>query len=488
MTIQLYNTLTKSIDSFTPISEQVGMYSCGPTVYNYVHIGNLRSFLFADTMQRVLKTVGNYDVRWVMNITDIDDKTIRDSAIGSPTWNPLIGEQTNDVHKNLSMLTEFYTSEFLEDISAVGINTSDINSIPRATKFIPQMQELITKIFKNGFAYIADGSVYFNVEKWQEQEHYGQLFTIDKTEFKKGVRIDADEYEREHVSDFVLWKAKKDNEPSWEYHLDGQILDGRPGWHIECSAMEYELLGLPFDIHTGGLDLRFPHHEDEIAQSKAGYGIDPTVFWCHNEFLLVEGKKMSKSLGNFFTLRDLVQKGYDPKDVRFYMISAHYRSLFNFTFEALDASVKGRIRIQEFIDELLEATSFVENPTYDDIKELETKMMEAFASDLHVPKALSSLFIFINNFDFSTLSIQRQQLLLQLFSKLNTIFSVFRLEKIEKPVDQIPEEIKELAAQRDKAKRNKDYALADSLRATILERGFTINDASNGYIIVKNDK
>ncbi len=488
MTIQLYNTLTKSIDSFSPISEQVGMYTCGPTVYNYVHIGNLRSFLFADTMQRVLKTVGNYDVRWVMNITDIDDKTIRDSAIGSPTWNPLIGEQTNDVHKNLSMLTEFYTSEFLQDITAVGINTSDINSIPRATKFIPQMQELITKIFNNGFAYIADGSVYFNVEKWQDHAHYGQLFSIDKTEFKKGVRIDADEYEREHVSDFVLWKAKKENEPSWEYHLDGQTLDGRPGWHIECSAMEYELLGLPFDIHTGGLDLRFPHHEDEIAQSKAGYGIDPTVFWCHNEFLLVEGKKMSKSLGNFFTLRDLVQKGYDPKDVRFYMISAHYRSLFNFTFEALDASVKGRVRIQEYIDTLLETSSFIENAFIEDINELETKMMEAFASDLHVPKALSALFIFINNFDFSTLSIQRQQLLLQLFTKLNAIFSVFRLEKIVKPVEEIPEEIKELAAQRDKAKRNKDYALADSLRATISERGFTINDVIDGYILVKNGK
>ncbi|MBL8005871.1 MAG: cysteine--tRNA ligase [Candidatus Kapabacteria bacterium] len=488
MKIQLYNTLSKSIESFSPLNEQVGMYSCGPTVYNYVHIGNLRSFLFADTMQRVLKTVGNYDVRWVMNITDIDDKTIRDSAIGSPTWNPLIGEQTNDVHKNLSMLTEFYTSEFLRDIADIGIDTTQIHSMPRATKFIPQMQELITKIYENGFAYIADGSVYFNVEKWQDHAHYGQLFTIDKTEFKKGVRIDADEYEREHVSDFVLWKAKKDNEPSWEYHLDGQILDGRPGWHIECSAMEYELLGLPFDIHTGGLDLRFPHHEDEIAQSKAGYGIDPTVFWCHNEFLLVEGKKMSKSLGNFFTLRDLVQKGYDPNDVRFYMISAHYRSLFNFTFEALDASVKGRIRIQEFIDTLLETTSFKENATIEDINELETKMMVAFANDLHVPKALSTLFIFINNFDFLSLTLQRQQLLLQLFSKLNAIFSVFRLEKLEKPVDEIPEEIKELAAQRDKAKRNKDYALADSLRATILERGYTINDASDGYILVKNGK
>jgi len=488
MNIQLYNTLTKSIDSFTPLSSIVGMYTCGPTVYNYVHIGNLRSFLFADTMQRVLKTVGNYDVQWVMNITDIDDKTIRDSALGSPSWNPLIGAQSENVHKNLSMLTEFYTSEFLRDISDIGINTSHIQSLPRATNFIPQMQDLITKIYENGYAYIADGSVYFNVEKWQDHAHYGQLFTIDKTEFKKGVRIDADEYEREHVSDFVLWKAKKEQEPSWEFQLDGQILDGRPGWHIECSAMEYELLGLPFDIHTGGLDLRFPHHEDEIAQSKAGYGIDPTVFWCHNEFLLVEGKKMSKSLGNFFTLRDLIQKGYDPKDVRFYMISAHYRSLFNFTFEALDASVKGRIRIQEFIDSLLDATTFVENSEVEDINNLETKMMEAFAQDLHVPKALSALFIFLNSFDITTLSQQRQKLLIQLLTKVNSIFSLFRLEKETKAIQEIPVEITELANQRDKAKRNKEYAVADSLRASILERGYTINDVSDGYILVKNGK
>lgn len=488
MNIQLYNTLTKSIDSFTPLSSSVGIYTCGPTVYNYVHIGNLRSFLFADTMQRVLKTVGNYDVRWVMNITDIDDKTIRDSAIGSPTWNPLIGEQTGDVHKNLSLLTEFYTNEFLRDISEICIDTTQIQSLPRATNFIPQMQELITKIYENGFAYIADGSVYFNVEKWQDHAHYGQLFTIDKTEFKKGVRIDADEYEREHVSDFVLWKAKKDNEPSWEYHLEGQILHGRPGWHIECSAMEYELLGLPFDIHTGGLDLRFPHHEDEIAQSKAGYGIDPTVFWCHNEFLLVEGKKMSKSLGNFFTLRDLIQKGYDPKDVRFYMISAHYRSLFNFTFEALDASVKGRIRIQEFIDSLFDATILIENSEIGDITELETKMMEAFAQDLHVPKALSALFIYINSFDLSSLSELRKEMLVQLFSKLNSIFSVFRLEKVIPVIEEIPSDLKEIADQRVIAKRNKNYSEADVLRAIILERGYTINDIADGYILVKNGK
>lgn len=486
MNIHIYNTLTKSIDLFTPLSSVVGMYSCGPTVYNYVHIGNLRSFLFADTLQRILKTVGNFDVNWVMNITDIDDKTIRDSAIGSPSWNTLIGSQTNDVHKNLSMLTEFYTSEFLKDISEIGIDTNDINFMPRATKFIPQMQDLITKIHNNGYAYIADGSVYFNVEKWQDNAHYGQLFTIDKQSFKKGVRIDADEYERENVSDFVLWKAKKDNEPSWEYELEGQILDGRPGWHIECSAMEYELLGLPFDIHTGGLDLRFPHHEDEIAQSKAGYGIDPTTFWCHNEFLLVEGKKMSKSLGNFFTLRDLIEKGYSPLDVRFYMISAHYRSMFNFTFEALDASVKGRLKIQEFIDDLLVFIPKNDSTDISGIQELETKIFDVLAQDLHIPKALSLLFSFINAFDIKSISTEQQHAILELLKKLNTIFNVFRFEILEKETEEIPTFIKELAAQRDQAKRSKDYTLADRLRLQILENGYAINDAPDGYILVKN--
>ncbi len=486
MNIRLYNTLTKSIDEFTPLKKSVGIYSCGPTVYNYVHIGNLRSFLFADILQRIVKTVGGYPVQWVMNITDIDDKTIRDSAFDSPSWNKQIGNQSSDVHQNLRQLTEFYTKEFLNDINAVGIESVDFYALPKATSFIPQMQDLITKIFDAGFAYIADGSVYFNVEKWQEKEQYGRLFAIEKEAFKKGVRIDADEYERENVSDFVLWKTKKGNEPSWKYVLNGENLVGRPGWHIECSAMEFELLGLPFDIHTGGLDLKFPHHEDEIAQSKAGYGIDPTTFWCHNEFLLVEGKKMSKSLGNFFTSRDLIQKGYDPIDFRFYMISAHYRSLFNFTFEALDASVKGRERIQDFIYSLLEAENLNNETGIEDILSFEKVVYEALSNDLHIPKALSTIFSFINSFEITTLSTEKKNKLIEIFTSLNMVFNAFHFELKEKKEIPIPEIVLELASKRDMAKRAKDFALADTLRKAIHEAGYSVNDSAQGYILVKN--
>ena len=193
--------------------------------------------------------------------------------------------------------------------------------VPKATDYIPHMQNLIKKIYEKGLAYEAGGSVYFDVAKWRKIDIYGRLKKLDFDNMKANLRVDSDQYEREQVSDFVLWKAKKDGEPFWNYTLDSMKLPGRPGWHIECSAMEYELLGLPFDIHTGGIDLQFPHHEDEIAQSKAGYGVDPTLFWCHNEFLEVEGEKMSKSKGNFYTINDLIAKGIDPLDIRYEMIA-----------------------------------------------------------------------------------------------------------------------------------------------------------------------
>ena len=311
MDFKLYNSLTRKTEEFKPLNKnEVRMYSCGPTVYNYAHIGNMRAFLFADLLQRTLRTVACWDVKWVMNITNIDDKTIRDSALGSTEWKKGMGEQTNSPIDNLLKFTKYYEQKFINDIETLGIDATHFYKMPKATEYINEMQELITKIFEKGLAYISEGSVYFNVSEWRKRDTYGRLKKIDFDNFRAGVRIDADQYEREQASDFVLWKMKKEGEPFWDYSLDGQNLQGRPGWHIECSAMEYVLLGLPFDIHTGGIDLQFPHHEDEIAQSKAGYGIDPTVFWCHNEFLEVEGEKMSKSKGNFFTLKDLMKKKY----------------------------------------------------------------------------------------------------------------------------------------------------------------------------------
>ncbi len=487
MKIQLYNSLSRKIEQFIPLNENlVKIYSCGPTVYNHAHIGNMRAFLFADLLQRVMRTVGNYQVQWVMNITDIDDKTIRDSRIGSDAWLPEMGTQTKNPIDNLKKFTHFFTKMFFEDINSLGIDTNHFYSNPRATEFIPQMQDLITRIYKNGFAYINDGSVYFNVSKWSMADKYGKLKNIDWDNFKSGSRIDHDNYEREDASDFVLWKAQKEGEPYWEFILDGQSLPGRPGWHLECSTMEYEILGLPFDIHTGGVDLQFPHHEDEIAQSKAGYGIEPNPFWCHNEFLEVEGKKMSKSLGNFYTLRELISAGLDPLDIRLSMLSAHYRTKFNFSFEGTNAVRKARTKVQDYIYELQEKT---ENPTINSILIEDSLLDNVFgelANDLHTPKALARLFEFLNKYPADKLSEELKQQIFADLMKINEIFNVWKFEPRSQETIEIPDEIKDLAEKRFQAKKEKNFRLADELRNRITILGYSIIDKKDGYEIIPN--
>ncbi|GAB1370168.1 cysteine--tRNA ligase [Candidatus Kapaibacterium sp.] len=482
MEISFYNSLSKKVEKFSPVlTDEVKMYSCGPTVYNYAHIGNMRAFLFADLLQRVLRTVGKYEVKWVMNITDIDDKTIRDSRIGSDAWLSEMGSQTESELDNLKVLTEFYQDAFLDDISKLGINLEHFFALPAATDFIEEMQDLIRKIIDNGFAYISGGSVYFDVSKWRTADTYGKLFKIDFDNFKSGVRIDADEYERENVSDFVLWKEKKENEPFWDFEINGLNLPGRPGWHIECSAMEYELLGLPFDIHTGGVDLKFPHHEDEIAQSKAGYGCEPTNYWLHNDFLEVEGEKMSKSAGNFFTVRDLLDKGIDPIDIRFAMLSAHYRTKLNFTFAGVDAQKKARRRIQEYIWQLADNNKFGELTA--NAEKLREDTFNELANDLHTPKALAHIFSFINNNDAEKLNLQSKSELLSFFEQLNSIFEAFSFEPKPDATSQIPDSIVNLAQERWDAKRSKDFAKADEIRKKLESEGWIIKDARDGYEI-----
>lgn len=479
MKISLFNTLSKEIEVFKPIDQNlVKMYSCGPTVYSFAHIGNLRAFLFADFLYRVLKNVGEFNIRRVMNITDIDDKTIRDSQIGSTAWLAEFGEQTADALSNLKKLTAFYADEFLKDLSLLKIESNDFYSIPKATDYIPQMQELVRRIAANGFAYESKGSVYFDVTKWKEADKYGKLKNIDFDNFIKGARIDSDEYEREQVSDFVIWKAKKDGEPFWDFDFNGTNLPGRPGWHLECSAMEYDILGLPFDIHTGGVDLQFPHHEDEIAQSKAGYGVEPTAYWCHNEFLEVEGKKMSKSLGNFYTLKDLIAKGIDPLNIRFAMLSAHYRSKYNFTFEDLEAAKKGRTRIQDFIYELFAEPSGTRDY---DAKMLKNEFDKELASDLHSPKTLAVLFKFINNNEASEFSQEAKESLIEFFSHVNNIFAVFEINA--KKELEIPKEIIALAEARLAAKLEKNWQKADELRNQITQLGYSLKDTKEGYVV-----
>ncbi len=481
MQIKLYNTLTKDIENFKPFDKDiVKMYSCGPTVYSFAHIGNLRAFLFADFLYRVLKNVGEFKIRRVMNITDIDDKTIRDSQIGSSAWLAEFGEQTTDALDNLKKLTAYYTNEFLKDLAILRIDSNDFYSIPKATDYIQQMQELVRKISANGFAYESKGSVYFDVSKWKEVDKYGKLKNIDFDNFIKGNRIDSDEYEREQVSDFVIWKAKKEGEPFWDFDFNSTNLPGRPGWHLECSAMEHDILGLPFDIHTGGVDLQFPHHEDEIAQSKAGYGVEPTAYWCHNEFLEVEGKKMSKSLGNFYTLKDLIAKGIDPLNIRFAMLSAHYRSKYNFTFEDLEAAKKGRNRIQDFIYDLFAEQDG--NRDYDATL-LKNEFDKELANDLHSPKALAVIFKFINNNEAGEFSKTAKTNLIEFFIHLNSILAVFEI--VAKNILVIPEEIKALAEARLAAKTEKNWQEADRFREQIAQLGYTLKDTKDGYLIEK---
>ena len=484
MQIKLNNSLTKKIQNFRPLHEdEVRMYSCGPTVYNFAHIGNMRAFLFADLMQRVLKYVGNYSVRWVMNITNIDDKTIRDSSVHSNVWRPEMGERTDDAHFNLQKFTKYYEDRFFEDLALLGIMKDDLYSIPRATDYIPHMQSLIKRIFDNNLAYISEGSVYFNVAQWRKIDIYGRLKKIDFDNFKANTRVDTDQYEREQVSDFVLWKAKKDGEPFWSFKLNDVNLPGRPGWHIECSAMEYELLGLPSDIHTGGIDLQFPHHEDEIAQSKAGYGIDPTLFWCHNEFLEVEGEKMSKSKGNFYTIRDLKAKGLDPLDIRYAILAAHYASIYNFTFDGISAASKARHRVQEFIYGLYSPNA--DNPVKVNVGEVKNKIFTHLAEDLHTPKALAELFTFINKHDPKSLDAKAKAELIDLFKTLNNIFAVWDVNEKVVEVFEVPDFVIRMAELRMQAKAERNFATADMLRTKIEEEGFQIKDTKDSYTITK---
>jgi cysteinyl-tRNA synthetase len=445
----------------------------------------MRAFLFPDLLQRVLRVVCGYRVEWVMNITDIEDKIIHDSALGSAEWKPEMGSQTDNPNENAAKLALFYEREFLNDISTIGIRLHDFHAIPRATDFITEITDLVRNIVENGFGYESEGSVYFNLTEWRKSEKYGQLFTIDSENFRAGVRIDADEYDRDQVSDFVLWKSHKDGEPSWDFELNGKNLRGRPGWHIECSAMGHATLGLPFDIHTGGVDLRFPHHEDEIAQSKAGYGVETAMFWCHNEFLEVEGTKMSKSKGNFFTLRDLVNKGLDALDIRFAMMSAQYNSVFNFTFFGLESARKARLRIQDYIYDLHEKQSDTADKTNSYIIEFRREVFAELLNNLHTPKALERVFAYINAHPASSLNQETQNNLIAFFTELNGIFDVWEITARPEVHIEIPADVREYAEQRWQAKKDRNFVLADQLRAKVTELGFAILDTKDAYSIEK---
>ena len=373
MALRFYNTLSHAVEEFHPAADNtVRMYTCGPTVYSFAHIGNFRAFTFYDILRRWLRGRG-LALNHVMNITDVDDKIIRNAVAE---------------HKSLDEYTAIYTNAFLEDCAALRLQRPE--RMVRATEHIEQMTRAIESLTEKGYTYSSDGSVYYSIAKFPE---YGKLSHLDAGGIRSGARVDVDEYEKADARDFVLWKATKDGEPFW----DTGIGKGRPGWHIECSVMAIEYLGATLDIHAGGIDLTFPHHENEIAQSEALTGKLFSRFWLHAEFLLVEGQKMSKSLGNFYTLRDILAKGYQPEAVRYLLASVPYRKALNFTFDGLKAAVTAIGRLRNF--KLRLETAKFPHGDRADLQERTARalrqMEESLDDDLNTAEALAAIFEYV---------------------------------------------------------------------------------------------
>lgn len=457
MPIFFSNTLKNLKEEFKPIKEgNVGLYTCGPTVYNYIHIGNLRTFLWEDVLKRFLEFEG-FKVKHIMNITDVDDKTIRDSK------------------KEGLSLKEFtikYTEAFFEDIKSVRIKFADL--YPRATEHINEMIEIIKKLEEKGHTYISDGSVYFRISTFKE---YGRLSGIDLSKIKLGARVEMDEYEKEDVRDFVLWKAAKEGEPFWET-IYGK---GRPGWHIECSAMSMKYLGETFDIHTGAVDNIFPHHENEIAQSECATGKTFVKYWLHAEHLIVEGEKMSKSKGNFYTLRDLLEMGYSPLPIRYLLISVPYKKKLNFTFNSLEGSYEAIKRLESIVIRLNEITESSKEGGKDILKELEnfkTKFLEALRDDLNTAESIGILFSFIKNLNIlieeKELSALNAGLVLNTLRDFDKIFDI-----LPKP-SKVEEEVLYYIKKREELRKEKKYNQADEIREKLKNMGIILEDTPYG--------
>ena len=458
--MRLYNTRTHSIENFAPLQNNtVRMYSCGPTVYNHAHIGNLSSYIYADTLRRTLKAIG-YQVKHVMNFTDVDDKTIRDSHMKYPDDEPMVA---------LTKFTAHYERVFLDEMAQVGNSVDDVTFV-KATDNIADIQQLIRKLLEQGDAYVADDGIYFSISEYRKTHQYGQLSHIDFNATDRQ-RINNDEYDKDHAHDFALWKAQKEGEPAWDFTLpDGSNMPGRPGWHIECSVMSVKNLGQPFDIHTGGVDLIFPHHENEIAQSTAGnQPAEYANFFVHNEHLLVNGAKMSKSAHNFYTLPDLVERSFGPLDFRLLVLQSHYRSATNFSWETLEAA-KNRRRHWCNVAELRHQVS--DNPSeeqIDKVSQLVEQAQDAMENDLDTPNALK---YFDEAFDLFK---PEQTDLGALGMLLTAIDQLLGLKLIETTPDIAPEDY-ELIDERQQARHAKDWAKSDQLRNELAKRGIQIKD------------
>ncbi len=464
MALRLLNTLSRAKEEFVPMEAgKARMYTCGPTIYNFAHIGNFRAYMFEDLLRRYLKYRG-YQVTQVMNLTDVEDKLIR---------------TCRETGEPLKAITSRYAQAFFEDLDTLGIERAE--HYPAATDHIPEMIEIIKKLREKGHTYESSGSIYFRLSTFPK---YGCLSHMDMAQLRDGAsgRVDSDEYEAEDARDFALWKAwdPEDGEVYWETELG----KGRPGWHIECSAMSMKYLGESFDIHCGGVDNMFPHHENEIAQSECASGKTFVKYWLHNAHLVVDGKKMSKSLGNFYTLRDLLGKGVDPLAIRYLLIATHYRQPSNFTFEALEAATQALRRIRDFRIRLGEVRGGG-NDLKDVCTASENAFIEAMDDDLNIAAALGSIFDFIRDvnklMDEGGIGEEGAKNALALLDRLNTVTGLFA----PSTEDSAPQAVLDLVMERQQARRAKDFARADAIRKQLIEEGWVIEDTADGPRVKK---
>ena len=457
--LKFHNTLTRTEEEFKPHSKKVGLYSCGPTVYTYAHIGNFRAYIFADLLKRYLKYKG-FEVMHVMNLTDVDDKTIRNS-------------QEQGI--SLKEFTRKYSKYFFEDITALNIQKADV--YPMATAHIPEMIAIIEKLLEKKVAYKTEDGVYYDIKKFK---HYGELAHIEIGDLKAGARIASDEYDKQSAHDFALWKfwTSKDGDVAW----DAPFGKGRPGWHIECSAMSMKYLGESFDIHSGGIDLVFPHHQNEVAQSEAATGKKFVKYWLHNEHLIVDGKKMSKSLGNFYTLRDVLNKGYSAKAVRYLLLSVHYRQQLNFTFESLEASTHSVEKINDFYRRMADISEKehgnVSREVFDLIEKAKKDFENALDSDLNISEALAALFEFMGEINSREDKLSGADAK-EVIAAMDSFDSVLGL--IDYTKDELEPQLQELVNKREEARKSKNFALADKLRDELRQKGIQIDDSKDGF-------
>ena len=467
--LKLFNTATRQKETFIPLEgRHVRMYTCGPTVYNFAHIGNFRTYVFEDLLRRTIQFFG-FTMTQAMNLTDVDDKTIKGA-----------------IAQNISLdeYTQPFKDAFFDDLRTLHIEP--VEYYPAATDYISEMIQMIETLIQKGIAYVGgDQSVYFAIHKFPR---YGCLshFQLEDLQVGASERVASDEYEKDHVADFVLWKSydpERDGKIFWESPFG----PGRPGWHLECSAMAMKLLGETIDIHVGGVDNMFPHHENEIAQSEACSGRKFANIWMHSEHLLVDNKKMSKSLGNFYTLRDLLNKGYTGIQIRYLLLQTHYKTQLNFTFQGLDAAKSALNRLNDFIQRLLEVEG---EEAGGRVEELCQKTLDHFAEsladDLNISAALAAVFDFVRDMnglcDTGRINKEEAQEALALMKKIDSVLALLNFEKEEAA---IPEELKLAFERRLQARQEKNWKLADELRDFIQQRGYMIEDTPNGVRLKK---